>query len=625
MKNTLGRLVILLAWAPNILAAALPTDWKSVQTIDLPKPGVFRFSLPAATLEACRLGLEDLRLFDDRGRELPFLIERPIESRPPILPARNFKASQKAETTVLTMDTLTDRPTRALNLMTPADKFQKTVKLEGSTNGTTWTTLVQGEPIFRELSGTRRLLLEFPPAPYEKLRVTIDEPAGGLRISFSGAEIHTAPNEPRETELLNLTVVERENSGTATKLKLRSSLTSFNLADLEIQTSDPSFIRLVRLMAPARNGSQIQETEIWRDTIYRLPVADYSAAAKLNISPNLPVIGRDLTLVIDNNKQPPLNITGITAKRHSVNLIVLASTAGKHYLLSGNPSAALPSYDLAGLRGTVKPETIKSLAVSALQANPGNRSQPTASAADPNTGNWRYRKRLELTGGEIYEVELDLDILTHAQRSLHDLRITREGKVIPYAIQSGPGLNSVTPTVALENDIQAKGASVWSIKLPRAGLPLSQLECTTKANVFKRFMTLAEPRRDERGRLQNITLGSAEWIRVSDQEAGRLSMTIAHSPQTDRLLLTTENGNNPAIPLENFQCWYPRTFIVFKASPGAATYLYYGNADAVAPAEKLDLTQATSSASKTPAKLGPEEAVLVRQPLTPGLGNRLPR
>ena len=200
MKHTLVWLAIILAGTHSAFAAELPVDWKNVQTVELPKRGVLRFSVPAATLDACRRGLEDLRIFDDHARELPFLIERPLEDRPPILPARAFEMSQRPETTIATMDTRTDRPVRAVNLMTPMDKFHKIVTVEGSTNGTTWQTLAKGEPIFRELSGTRRLLLEFPPAVYESLRVTVAEPPGGIRLHLSGAEIHVAPEGPNVIE-----------------------------------------------------------------------------------------------------------------------------------------------------------------------------------------------------------------------------------------------------------------------------------------------------------------------------------------------------------------------------------------------------------------------------------------
>src|ERR1017187_2137453 len=57
--------------------APLPGDWQHEQRFDVPATGLVKLSLPTATLEAARPGLEDLRLYDDAGREVPYLIERP--------------------------------------------------------------------------------------------------------------------------------------------------------------------------------------------------------------------------------------------------------------------------------------------------------------------------------------------------------------------------------------------------------------------------------------------------------------------------------------------------------------------------------------------------------------------
>ena len=62
-------------------------------------------------------------------------------------------------------------------------------------------------------------------------------------------------------------------------------------------------------------------------------------------------------------------------------------------------------------------------------------------------------------------------------------------------------------------------------------------------------------------------------------------------PQGDTLLLETDNGDNPAIELSEFRCYYPLARIVFKAAPDSAqpVWLYYGNGEASAPHYDLGL------------------------------------
>ena len=58
--------------------AALPVEWQQTQEFDVSAPGLVKISLPVETVDAARPALEDLRVCDDAGNELPFLITRPV-------------------------------------------------------------------------------------------------------------------------------------------------------------------------------------------------------------------------------------------------------------------------------------------------------------------------------------------------------------------------------------------------------------------------------------------------------------------------------------------------------------------------------------------------------------------
>jgi hypothetical protein len=64
---------------------------------------------------------------------------------------------------------------------------------------------------------------------------------------------------------------------------------------------------------------------------------------------------------------------------------------------------------------------------------------------------------------------------------------------------------------------------------------------------------------------------------------------ITTPPQTETLLLEIDNGDNPALELEKFQVSLPVVRVLFKAPPGEAVKLCYGNAKAIAPSYDLDL------------------------------------
>ena len=74
------RQSMLLAAAWSVIschAVELPSGWRHVQSFSVESAGLVKFSLPMATLDAARPGLEDLRIYDDTGAEIPLLIEKP--------------------------------------------------------------------------------------------------------------------------------------------------------------------------------------------------------------------------------------------------------------------------------------------------------------------------------------------------------------------------------------------------------------------------------------------------------------------------------------------------------------------------------------------------------------------
>ena len=68
--------------------AALPSGWPHTQEFSVAAPGLVKFSLPVETLDAARPALEDLRVYDGAGNELPFLITRPVPSAKAVQSAR---------------------------------------------------------------------------------------------------------------------------------------------------------------------------------------------------------------------------------------------------------------------------------------------------------------------------------------------------------------------------------------------------------------------------------------------------------------------------------------------------------------------------------------------------------
>jgi hypothetical protein len=134
------------------------------------------------------------------------------------------------------------------------------------------------------------------------------------------------------------------------------------------------------------------------------------------------------------------------------------------------------------------------------------------------------------------------------------------------------------------------------------------LTCVAKTPLFQRELSLYEELTDERGDKYRHSLGDASWTQTPDRKAKDFSVTLNSTPQSDTLILETQNGDNPPIELEKFAVSYPATRVLFKAKDGDALFLYYGNPRVSPPSYDLSLVAGELlAADKARAGLATEE------------------
>ena len=574
-------------------AAPLPAEWQHEQRFELPGTGLLKLSLPMATLDAARPGLEDLRLHDDAGHEVPYLIDRPKPTDKVIQEAKSFQVSVNAATTFIILETGLAQPLDGVVLESPASSFIKAVRIDGSPDGQTWQTLAQGQPIFRQPGGARQLHLAVPAGTWPWLRLTVDDQRS-QPIPFTGARVHAAAVEPVPAEAVPVTMIGRDENPGETRVTVSLGAANLDIATIKVETSEPLFTRQVTLAVPQIEEGTIREQTLGHGVIYRVAVEGQPLASNLTLPLERLVHSRDILLLIENKDSPPLPITIVRAERRPVYLVFLARAAGTYHLLSGNTLCAAPKYDLAALDTNLKSVAPSALQFSPLADNPNYRStqvlpgiQQGATAIDVSA--WKFRKDVKFTRAGAQRVELDLELLSHAQPGFSDLRLVSAGKQLPYILQPTSVSRSLTPTVTTAIDKKDPNLTRWIIKLPLSRLPVTRLACTAQTPLFQRSVTLYEEPYDDRGQKYRRTLGSASWVRTPDLTNRHFLLTLESPPAGDTLVLETHNGDNPPITLEKFQLFYPATRILFKAQPEDELLLYYGNPKAASPRYDLSL------------------------------------
>lgn len=606
-------LVVILALAGALVAnAALPGEWEREQSFELSAPGLVKFSLPVETLDSARAGLEDLRLYDDVGNEVPFLITHPAPARKVVQAVKNFRVQLNAGTTIITLETGMTQPLDGVTLESPAQNFIKAVRVDGSADGKSWQPLAQGQPIFRQPYGAGQMLISFPAGAWRWLRLTVDDQRSQA-IPFTGAQVFAASAEPLPSELQSATITDRNENPGETRLTLSLGAANLDVASVQIETDEPLFTRSVSLIVPRVTEAGIVEQIIGQGVIYRVAVEGQPVFTNLSVPLAAQVRSRELVLLIQNGDSPPLPVTTVRVERRPVYLVFLARTAGKFHLLTGNNFCPAPRYDLAALGADLKNVTVTPVNISAPTANP-NYHAPEALAglevagAALDVSAWKFRKPVLLSESGAQQVELDLEVLSHANADFSDVRVMRGSNQVPFIIQR----TSISRVVKLPlfplRDPKNPQLSRWLISLPQPGLPLTRLTCVSKTPLFRRTMSLYEQRTDDRGGTFRYPLATADWTQIMGIQPQEFSIPFGDRLQGKLLTLETENGDNPPIELENFQAFYPATRLLFKANKGDALYIYYGNPRVPPPNYDLSLVAGELlAADKHTLALFPEE------------------
>jgi hypothetical protein len=570
-----------------------PHEWRNTQSLEVPAKGLVRVNVPAATRDAAQPGLEDLRIVDSTGNQVPYLIERLLPGPESTIPPTEFRSTIENGVTHLNLKTGTSAPITGVSLETPATHFMKAADVEGSNDGKTWAKLAGGDSLFQLPNGATKLRVSFPEGSWQFLRITIDD-LGSPPMPFTGAQLHKA-RTAAPAEAVAIMVKSRDESPGTTRLALDLGAANLTLGSLRIDSNEPIFTRAVTLAVPEIGDDGIRERNIADAVIYRVNVNGKNEA-RLEIPLETQIQTRELLVLIRNEDSPPISIDGVRADSRLIRLTFFANQPGQYSLLSGNTQSAPPRYDLSALSGKLRNAKATDVVPSALAPNPNYRP-PEALAAVTLTGaqidvaKWKFRKPLPLTQNGVQQVELDPELLARSQADQRDIRIVRGEYQLPFIFERTSVSRPVSLSGVVANDPKKPVLSRWALKLPQPGAPITRLVCTSSSPLFHRQMRLWEEVTDERGDKFASDLGHATWDQTPDSPKRDLVVELNAHPQSDTLFLETDNGDNPAIELHDFHGYYPITRVVFKATPDPAqpVWLYYGNVDATAPHYDLTL------------------------------------
>jgi hypothetical protein len=332
-----------LAWAGASLERSVPVD----------AAGRVAVRLHREVYEAARPDLGDLRVLDETGREVPYVVDRaePSSALSDLRPAvrnRGWRADGAA-TAVLDFGGRVAKGRLALRLS--GDSFRRRVAVEGGEDGTQWTTLVDEAWVFAVPGPepARYEAVDLPGNDFPLLRV-VAHPAPGEagRPSIEDAWVPgrarvVARDEPLEPRWSGVTEARAGETWLALDLGARHQ--PFHA--LELDVGDGRFFREVRVEArrdPRRPGDPARWEEVGRGAVYRL-----EHGARRRECLRVEARGRERALrvrVLDRDDRP-LQVRAVTVRVPAERLLFEAARPGLFRLTFGDPARPAPSYDLA--------------------------------------------------------------------------------------------------------------------------------------------------------------------------------------------------------------------------------------------------------------------------------------
>ncbi len=587
------------------LAAAAQTPHFRYERALLPSAGANRISPDVALMSGAAPDLRDLRMFDAAGTEVPYLLIPPADPQPRWTPGAILALAPTKTTSGFEADfgkaSLVDR-LRVNGIPAP---FLKRFRLEGSGDRSHWTLLIHEGTLF-DLPDERLHLLDMPfqAGEYRYLRVTWDDRESGVVPAPRSVAARFFEVRGAAEPLRAAVEFQRLAAGPGrSRFQVRLPGPHLPLAALELTVKEDRLLRTVRVTEGRLSEGEVVPHSLGSNTLRRV-VRGSVAAGDLRIPIRAPE-GREIEIVVDDDNNPPLNLTSVTMEFVPLPWIYFESRGGEQLTARyGDARLALPGYDLEAMRPYVGKADVKTARWGeardsrASEAASQSELQPPAGAPVDSKG-FRFSRPIPPSPAGLTALLLDAAVLAHTQPNLSDLRIANDsGLQVQYLLERCEGVLSLdlgAPAAAKTDARPEKNPppgvrSRYTLTLPFETLPESKLVLTTSERVFDRTVSLqvTHPQRDQRSEPSVETITETRW-RHTDPETVAPPLNIdLRSLGVKTLTLVVDEGDNRPLPLSGARLDLPLYRMRFFYPANAKLTLLYGQALA-APRYDLEL------------------------------------
>ena len=576
-------------------------------------------------------GLNDLRLFNAQGVEVPYLLVPPAPGQPArlvgrVLPIAASDAAN-AKSSGFEVDFESINTIDAIDLDAIQGPFLKRFTLEGSGDRTRWTVLVAEGTAFNlpaeQVAHTR---IEFTPGAYRYVRVTWDD-TNSARVAPPGVVAARLVTAPHSGPVLRepITIARRPSEPGRSRFRLTLPAARLPIVALELTVGGGHLSRNARILESSVVGEQAQPRVIGGAKLVRV-VRDGVTADALRIPIRQPSEPQ-LDLVVDDGDNPPLPLEGVTAVFAELPWIYFEAPAGTITARYGDATLAAPRYDLEAVR----PDVPADLQTASWRTTPPLTLTPeTEGLPMPETGsrldieNFEYMRDIPAGPAALISVALDAAVMAHsgiASRRLTDLRVVdTDRQQVPYLIEKRDE-PLIVDTVLERRDLPADltrppgRVSSYVVRLPYPQLSEARLVLTTQSRVFRRALSMASVvAAAERRPPRLASHASLNWVHA-DPSTAAPAVTLRLPEFVDgELFVLIEEGDNQPLPIEKATILLPSFAIRMNRPANEPLRLLYGKDGVPAPRYDLQLL-----APQVMGRVAEEVTAGAEQPFTPAV------
>ncbi len=377
---TINRAGLWIVAAALFISGAGPSldssPYRYVAPIEGISPGYVSFNIPADVYDKASPNLSDLRVLTGNNIEVPYVIwsnSRTSERKKIDTQILNMSYIPQSYTTFTLDIGNTGIRTNSISITTTSIDFVRRITIEGSPDNRKFAVLKKDDYIFDLTSdhNIRNLSVSYPTTDYRYLKVTLWDDGEGP-LAEVGGDIYLVEEIKGESVALPavMKITQKEKPQPATEIIVDLSYKNVPSSSMEFSVSDSNFKRNITVLS-ANVDNPADYTEIVATSLYLIKTPRFE---RTNTTVNYPETqARYLKVVIQNENDSPLTISGITVSGVPRKITFLALPDAKYVLYFGNSRAAQPSYDIAEIFNYIDRNSFIPVSLGPIIENPGYR------------------------------------------------------------------------------------------------------------------------------------------------------------------------------------------------------------------------------------------------------------